>query len=534
MTHPTGADPRQDPRLDYQASIDALNRGDWARAKALAEGLLPRIPPHAGVHFVAGVAQMHLQRMPQALDHLQRAVQLNPARADYAAQLAKVLVAGRMMRQALAVADRAVALSPTEAMTLDTLGVVYTQGNEHAKAVALFAQAVAGDPQRPSYRFHLATSLTFAGRMAEAEREYEACLARAPRFWRAHLALAKARKAGEGNHHLQRLRDLLETLEAPDDDGRMYVNLALAKELEDLGHDAEAFGHLVAGKAAGRAGRQYDSGRDRELFHALHEAFPLPEDDVAPGSDNPEPIFVIGMPRTGTTLVDRILSSHPQVHSAGELQNFGVALKRASGSRTPALLDIDTVQRARRLPWKPLGDAYVESTRPGTASKPRFVDKLPHNFLYAGHIARALPNARIVCLRRNPLDTCLGNFRQLFAQDTPYYDYSFDLLDTGRYYVMFDALVRHWQAVLPGRILEVDYEALVEDQEASTRALLAHCGLAWDEACLRFSENAAPVATASAVQVRQPLHRDAMQRWKRFESQLAPLRALLQEAGIAV
>ena len=338
------------------------------------------------------------------------------------------------------------------------------------------------------------------------------------------------RKATSEHNHEARLQGLL--ARAGDAASRMYLNLALAKELEDIGDYPRAFGHLTAGKAAGGEGRGYRSERDARLFAAIEDATrSMP---AVAGSASEEAIFVIGMPRSGTTLVDRILSSHPHVHSAGELQNFGVVLKRASGSRTPELIDIDTVQRTNALDWRKLGDAYIASTRPATSAKPRFVDKLPHNFLYAGFIARALPNARIVCLRRNPMDTCLGNFRQLFAQSTPYYDYSFDLLDTGRYYLVFDRLMRHWRDTMPGRILELDYESLVDDQEGSTRRLLAHCGLDWDDACMRFNDNAAPVATASAVQVRQPLHRDALQRWKRYEPQLAGLRDLLERGGIHI
>jgi hypothetical protein len=240
------------------------------------------------------------------------------------------------------------------------------------------------------------------------------------------------------------------------------------------------------------------------------------------------------MPRSGTTLVERILSSHPEVHSAGELENFPLAVKHASGSATPSLTDPDTIRRASDLDWRALGNRYIQGTRMLTGGKPRFVDKLPHNFLYAGHIARALPNASIICLRRGPMDTCLGNFRQLFSLVSPYYDYSFDLLDTGRYYLLFDRLMAHWETTMPGRILRVDYEDLVDHQEDVTRRLLAHCRLPWNDACLRFEENALPVSTASAVQVRAPMFRSSLQRWKRYEPQLQPLRTLLEAGGAKV
>ena len=159
---------------------------------------------------------------------------------------------------------------------------------------------------------------------------------------------------------------------------------------------------------------------------------------------------------------------------------------------------------------------------------------MPHNFLYAGFIAAALPQARIVCLRRNPMDTCLSNFRQQFSLAGRVYDYSYDILDTGRYYILFDRLMAFWRERLPGRILEVEYETLVENQEAVTRRLLGFCGLPWEDACLRFEENQAPVATASAVQVRSPIYRGALSRWKRYEPQLRELRMLLEDAGIDV
>jgi len=240
------------------------------------------------------------------------------------------------------------------------------------------------------------------------------------------------------------------------------------------------------------------------------------------------------MPRTGTTLVDRIVSSHPQVQSAGELHNFASVWKRAFGGPAFEMFNAQHVADATRRPidWRDLGEQYVSSTRAFTGTLPFFTDKLPHNFLYLGYIACALPNAKIVCVRRDPLDTCLSNFRQLFAPESPYFDYSYDLLDTGHYYILFDRLMAHWKQAFPGRIHEVRYESLVTHQEEISRAVVAHCGLEWDPACLAFENNDTPVATASAAQVRSPIYTSALGRWRRYERQLEPLRELLAGHGI--
>lgn len=523
---------KNDPARRYAAAVDALNRGDWARAQSLADPLLSQAPGHGGVWFVAGVAALHLRQLPQAAERLDRAARLSPNRADYWAHLARALMELSLPGPALGAADTAAMRPNKDAMTLEILGVVYSRFNAHDKAAAAFRLVADLRPDSATAHFNLATALTALGDVPGAEAAHERCLALDPRYWKAHLALSQLRKQQAGDHHLARLNDLL-SRHGGDDQAALYLNLAIAKEQEDLGDYADAFAHLAAGKAAGRRQRDYDFGRDQALFDAIVAAMPhVPEGPA--GHDSARPIFVIGMPRSGTTLVERILSSHPEVMSCGELQDFGVALKRVSGSTTRLLIDPDTARRGAQVDWHRLGAAYIESTRAVSGARPRFIDKLPHNFLYAGYIARALPNARIVCLRRDPMDTCLGNFRQLFAQTSPFYDYSFDLRDTGRYYLQFERLMRHWHAVFPGRIHELRYEDLVADQETATRDLLAACGLSWDPACLQFERNAAPVATASAVQVREPIHARSLQRWKRFERELAPLRELLRAGGVAV
>lgn len=524
--------PTEEQKRRYGQAVDALNKGDWKQAQKLAMDLVREVPPHAGVYFVAGVAARELLQIPLALQCLQRAVDLNPARPDYLAQFARALSQASEPRMALEVADRAAALGPSDPVSLDTLGVVYSQVHAEAKAAGMFSRLVELQPGQARYRFNYATSLIHAGDIEAAERELEACLAADPKEWKAYLSRSLLRKQTETSNHVEELRDTIPTATG-DLLGELCVNMALSKEYEDLGKFHEAFAHLVTGKSAFRRTRDYSSDAEAELFGAIKDAFGRVS-GVAGGYPNDEPIFVIGMPRTGTTLVDRILSSHRDVSSAGELQNFGVLFKRATGSTTGPMLDIDTLGRVDNIDWTKLGRDYIESTRPQTGGRARFVDKLPHNFLFAGFIAKALPNCRIVCLRRDPMDTCLSNFRQLFTLASAHYDYSFDLLDTGRYFLEFDRLIAFWKEVLPGRILEVGYESLVRNQEAGTRQLLEFCGLEWDPACLDFHDNAAPVATASAVQVRAPMNSGSVHRWKRYGLELAALKALLEEGGIEI
>lgn len=486
----------------------------------------------ADAHFHAGVAALERQQAAPAAMHLRQAVALAPARVDAALYLARALVMLQRLGEAVAQIERALALAPEDALMLDRAGDLFSQCNLHERAAVQFRRAVALCPGNADYRHNLAVSLTFSGDVTEAEREYEACIAAEPRHWRAHLSLSHLRRQTPASNHIARLRALL-AAHGAGTSAQVYLNMALAKELEDLGDYPAAFRHLVRGKAAPRSQMGYSSQRDAALFQAIADAFPAVAAGEA-GHDTSEPIFVIGMPRSGTTLVERILSSHPQVQSAGELYNFVVAWKRALGGPAFRIFDPGDIARATAIDWPALGRDYLDSTRPLTGDAAHFVDKLPHNFLYAGYIARALPNARIICLRRNPMDTCLGNFRLLFAPESPYFDYSYDLLDTGRYYVRFHRLMAHWQKHFPGRILEVQYEALVADQERVSRELLAFCGLSWDPACLRFEANQAAVATASAGQVRTPIHRGALHRWKQYESELQPLRRLLEDAGIRV
>jgi len=483
-----------------------------------------------------GVRAAEAGRVQEGLESIRAACAADPTDAEAHAQLGRWLSRLHRFDESVQAAQRALALGPRQARTFDTVGVVCSRAGLHEQAVVCFAQAVALDPASASQHCNLAAALKFLGRFDAAAAAYEACLRLDPRFWRAHSALAATRTQTLASNHLERLQALLggSPLEPV---AELHLRHALAKELEDLGREEESFAQLAAGNARMHAAAGYEAGRDRELFDTVISLFPdvlsaPPAGAVKDAASASAPIFVVGLPRTGTTLVERILASHPQVASAGESQNFGVLLKRATGTQTPQVLDPGTLIQSRSVDLTAIGREYVRLTRPTAAARPRFVDKMPLNFFYLGHIARALPVASLVVVRRNPLDTGLSNFRQLFATGLPYYDYARDLRAIARYYAQFDRLVRHWQATLPGRVHELQYEALVRDQRVATAALLEHCRLPWDEACMAFERNPGAVATASAVQVRQPLYSTSVGRWRRYQRQLQPLLDELVAAGI--
>lgn len=515
----------------YRQLTEAFNLRDWRNVVEVAAVLGPRTPRHPGLYFMSGVAHMELNRLREALEYLRRATVLEPDNARFAVQRARALCIARLNVEARAEANRAQALGLADPLSFDTLGVVYTQLGAHADAIAAFDRAVELAPDQPGFRYNLATALVASGDIGQAEVQIEACLTLEPHYWRAHLGLAQLRRQTPACNHVERLQYLLSELALEDSSALINLHLALAKEQEDLGFYRQALEHYTRAKSVASKQLDYSAERDEALFKAITESFP-DRGATSSGCASREPIFVFGLPRSGTTLVERILSSHSLVQSVGELQNFPRALKQLSNSATPALIDLDTVMRARQIDSAQLGQLYLSSTRPDTGHMPHFVDKLPHNFLYAGWIAAALPEAKIICLRRSPMDSCLSNFRQLFASGSVFFGYSFDLLDTGRYYVLFNQLMAHWQKTFPGRILEVQYESLVESQATISRQILDFCALPWEDACLSFESNPSPITTASAVQARSPIYRDGLARWKRYGSGLDSLQQLLLDAGI--
>jgi len=514
----------------------ALERGDFAGAAKIAERIGRGNPQAAEAWFIVGMALAETGHVGNALGLVQRAVDLVPGNAEYSAQLARLLIQLQRDAQARDVVARAATLPTDDPLVLDTIGCVMARLGDHGSALPLFERAVQARPDSLSFRFNYASSLGFFGKSAEAAAQYEAIIARDPAHGAAHHGLAGLRRSTPSANHIDRIEAAIAS--ARDHAERVRLHYAAAKEHEDLGASAAAFAHLDTANRAHKARIGYHPVRDAALGDGLRAAFARPDYCAGAGLPEVAPIFVVGLPRTGTTLVDRILDAHPLVRSLGELQAMPLAIKRLSQSPSRLILDEETIAGAARLAPRAIAEAYLAqalaqaSAQADTASGLRLLDKFPLNFFYAGFIARAFPLARIVCLRRHPLDSIWSNYKHLFALNSPYYGYSYDLLDTAQYYAMFAELMAFWRGAFPDHILELEYEALIDDQEAQTRRLLAHCGLPWDEACLHFHNRSGAVATPSAQQVRRPLNRDSVGRWKDYAGPMAPVADYLRNKGL--
>jgi tetratricopeptide (TPR) repeat protein len=387
-----------------------------------------------------------------------------------------------------------------------------------------------------------ATQALFAGRLDAAEAALQACLALAPGHAPAHWALARLRRQTPASNHVGTLRARL--AQARDGQERAYLGFALFKELDDLDDVDGAWAALVRGceekraLLAGSANTASAAADEAAAFDALHELWPVRAEATSPRPGAgaqlpgaPTPIFIVGMPRTGTTLLERIVTGAEGVADAGELDDIPLQLRWIADRFARTFLDAGVFRAAhaalRRDPGL-LGRRYLGHAAWRAQGQPWFTDKLPLNALHVGFIAEALPAAPILHMVRDPMDTCFSNLKELFNEAYPY-SYSLDALAT--HYGRYRRLMATWHARFPGRILDVPYEGLVADPEAWARRILAHCGLPWDPRCLDVAGRASAVTTASSVQVREPIHGRGVGGWRRYAAQLEPLRERLARDG---
>lgn len=520
--------PPDQERRALEPILALLREGRVEAADAACQQLLAVRADCSEAWRLASRIHQRQGRFDQMLDAAQRAATLAPDSLDAQLQSIECQIYCGRTGEALAALERLEAVHAGQPRALLAIAEYYMHGNRHLAAHRCFAAAARLAPADPAARLSLAASCTTIGQIDQARALLEEAIEQSPRDCDAWVNLANLRTWTPAENHVAQLERMLAELREPA--AQTALCYALHKELEDLGQPARAFEFLQRGAAARRRAMRYRVERDLAVMAEIGTVFPGPVTrprDAAPTGTGA--IFVMGLPRTGTTLVDRILSSHPAVESLGELRDFTFAVLRHAGPGESG--QIPLVRRSAAIDFTALGHAYLEAVKAyRNPAVPGFVDKTPANALYAGLISRALPGARLVLLRRHPLDACYAMYKTLFEAGYPF---SYDLEDLGRYYAGWHRLMEHWRRVIPGHFLELDYESLVLDQEAGTRRLLEHCDLEWDARCLQFHLNPAPAATASAAQVRRPLYRSSLGRWREHAAALEPTARILRAAGIA-
>jgi tetratricopeptide (TPR) repeat protein len=502
-------------RVRTARGFEALKEGRFRDAEAEARAAIASDPERPEAHFLVGLLAIERRDWRTAVAAFGSVTKLNPADRAAWAQLALLLQRIGHFDRADEALAHALAGAPANAETADLIGAALTQFGRHREAANWHRQAFQAEPGRADFAVNLASANIFLGRDTEAEAALQGFIEAdgPPQAEWLFSTLRRARDRSRADR-LSARASLMTAAPA-----KAFLYYAAGKEYEDCALWDDAFAAFDRGARAKRSVTDFDEAAEVAFFEALTASF-TPEWMAAArrGFDDPAPIFIVGQPRTGTTLVERIIASHSAVDAAGEMQQFGLAVRRASRAYG------EGVAAWSRADPRAIGEAYVRSVAPMRGAAPRFIDKLPRNFLHVPLIAASLPRAKIVHLTRDPFDACFASFKQLFAEAYPH---SYDQEEMARHYCRYARLMERWRLVSPGKLVEVSYERLIADFEAEVRRLIASLELPWEDQCLRFHELDAPVATASAVQVREAAHGRSVGRAQRYGERLAPMRRVL-------
>lgn len=530
--------------------------GMYEEAEAAFRAAVDIEPGSAEIHNNLGIAQQSLRRFEDAEASFRKSLDLNPAHAEAKNNLGAVLrlekefdkAAGVLeevlrlhpdlprahynlaavraemgeLEAAEAAARKAVELDPVDADFQTNLGQILRRRGDHEGAEASLRRAIELDPRHPMALNDLGVLLIVRGEFENAAEYLRRAIDAAPQLAVAYENLARTRKFTEQDREDVELLRASPRADELEPAALTHIHFALGKVLDDLGQYDDAFEEFSKANAHKRSAVSFSIADQKRLVDETIDTFDaeLIQRLEEIGDPSDVPVFIVGMLRSGTTLVEQILSSHPDVCGAGEVDYFRdlsltLSDRLEDARRYPLCVDALDVGLAREI----TGEYLTTLKRKGPDAR-RVCDKMPLNFEHLGLIASLFPNARIIHCRRNPLDTCLSIFTQHFAGHVPF---AYELKEIAAYYREYERLMDHWQIVLPGRIFEVEYEKLVAETDSVSRKLVDYCGLTWNDRCLKFYETSRSVGTASHWQVRQPIYRDSMARWKRYQAHLAPL-----------
>jgi tetratricopeptide (TPR) repeat protein len=532
---PAPAANRQARQLESKL-LSLARAGRKRDALTAAQALNENHPGYASGWYTSSQLIGSLGNPAGALRAIEKAISLEPGESRWQLQKAFCLLQSGQWHCARTIA---LALDVNELASgyqCASLGLLLAKLGENTRALHHYQRAVLLEPELGEHYYNLATVQRFLGDFAGAEESLALAIHKNPEDFEAYKLRSDLRRQTAADNHIESLREVLATHRG-NPRGSVALHYALAKELEDVGQWQASFAQLQQGAQVRRSLMRYDVQGDLDTMSTIAEVYDaaLLKGALA-GFDNSQAIFIVGMPRTGTTLVEQILGSHSRVQALGELNNFALELTKSVQSSLPLsgrsqkMTKTERVRHSAGIDFRRLGEAYIQSVRPGSDHPVLFfTDKMPVNFLYAGLIHLALPQAKIIHLRRHPMDACYAIFKNLFADAYPF---SYQLSELARYYAAYDRLMAHWRQVMPGIIHEVHYEHLVSGLETESRKLLQYCDLQWESQCLEYHRSDTPVTTASASQVRQPVYSTSVGKWRHFARELRPLQEALEAEGV--
>jgi tetratricopeptide (TPR) repeat protein len=486
-------------------------------------------PDIAEVHYNFANVLQRLERYQDAIEHYQAALRLRPGLTRVYGNLGRALFSLGRWQDALEYVQRGTQLEPTSAQLHHAMGLIFKELERYQESLASFEKALALNPGDLASLASKGTLLHILGRLNDARAVIKQVIARDPNNTANYLKLTDIAPMKSGDSEITAMENLLTNIGSRSEEEQINLHFALAKAYRDTGKPAQSFEHLVQGNALRRRRTDYVESAVMNHFDRICQVFSpeLIKSKAGQGNPSEQPIFIIGMPRSGTTLIEQIIGSHTRVCPGGERDAFERALLKVTNSRASEYPDSIPSMTAEQV--GAVGAAYLEMMRAIIPVADRFTDKLPGNYMYAGLIHLALPQARIIHVRRDAIDTCVSCFSINFSSSQTF---AYDLVELGHYYRAYEKLMDHWRRVLPPNfMLEVQYEDVINDFENRARQIVTFCGLEWDAKCLAFHKLERAVLTASATQVRQPIYRSSIGRWREYGEQLSPLLDALGLSG---
>jgi tetratricopeptide (TPR) repeat protein len=507
---------------------DALSKDDHKTAETIFREILRADPAHVGALCGLAAVSLTVSRPRDALRLLKHALKQS-ARLPLARRgLAQALLALGTLPEAEATMRDLLSMESESVNNWVALATVYTRLMRQEDALAAFEQAARINPDEVRLRLSIGHLNKTLGRRSECEQAYKRCLEMDPAMGEAYWSLADLKNYVFSDAEIDSMLSLVKGQDGDDQD-QAHLHFALGRAFEHKQDYPKAFDHYAAGNLRRRKTVPFDIGAFEDKTRRVRECFDPAFFAARAGCGHPDPapIFIVGLPRSGSTLVEQILASHSRVEGTFELPNLLTIVREFDHADAAHDAYPEIVRAASPEQLGNLGRRYIEETTPLRGARPYFIDKMPNNFSHVGLIHAILPRAVIIDARRHPMDACFSTFKQHFAEGQ---SFSYDLEDLGRYYRCYLSLMDHWDEVLPGKVLRLQYEQLIREPEREIRRLLRHCSLPFEPACLKFHETRRSVRTASAEQVRQPLYTSGVGYWRHFEAQLAPLRRALGDA----